>query len=186
VALIPRRPFRRRRDGTYEVNLDPAERELVQVLLDRLRDLLLADDPVLRRLFPVVHTDDPEREAAYQELAKGQLLESRFVAIETVEETLGAETLDEAQLDAWMQAINALRLVIGTLLDVTEDGLDLEPDDPRADPYLLYEQLGRLLALIVWSLSQSLPDPAPGPAFAEDDDLDEDDEDDSVDDAAGD
>lgn len=159
MPLIPRRPFRRRRDGLFEVNLDPDEREVVRVLLERLRDLLIADDPNLRRLFPVAHADDPEQEAAYRELAHGQLVESRFVAIETVESTLEADLVDEAQLTAWMQAINSLRLVIGTLLDVDEDGLDLEPDDPRADSYLLYEQLGRLLGLIVWSLSASLPEP---------------------------
>ena len=78
MALIPRRPFRRRRDGRFEINLDPDERELVRSLLDQLRDLLLADDPNLRRLFPVAHADDPEAEATYQELVHGQLIESRF------------------------------------------------------------------------------------------------------------
>jgi hypothetical protein len=165
VALIPRRPFRRRRDGLFEVNLDEDERELIRSLLDQLRDLLLADDPNLRRLFPVAHADDPEQEAAFQEMAHGQLIEARFATIEVVETSLDADELDEATLTSWMQSINALRLVLGTVLDVDEDGLDLEPDDPRFEPYLLYESLGRVLHFMVWSLSEALPEPtAEGPA----------------------
>lgn len=164
MALIPRRPFRRRRDGRFDINLDPDERELVRSLLDQLRDLLLADDPNLRRLFPVAHADDPEEEATYQELVHGQLIESRFAAIEVVEASLDADEIDEAGLTGWMQSINALRLVLGTLLDVGEEPMALAPDDPRAEPYLLYESLGQLLHYIVWSLSEALPEPtAEGP-----------------------
>jgi hypothetical protein len=164
LALIPRRPFRRRRDGLFDINLDPRERELVRSLLDQLRDLLLADDPNLRRLFPVAHADDPEAEETYQELVHGQLIESRFAAIDLVESSLDAEEIDEAGLTGWMQSINALRLVLGTLLDVSDDGLDLDPDDPRFEPFLLYESLGELLYFIVSSLSEALPEPsAEGP-----------------------
>ena len=63
-----------------------------------------------------------------------------------------------------VSVVAALRLVLGTLLDVGEEGLDLAPDDPRAEPYLLYESLGELLHLIVWSLTETLPEPtADGP-----------------------
>lgn len=164
MNLLPKRPFHRRRDGRFDLNLDPRERELVRSLLDQLRDLLLADDPNLRRLFPVAHADDAEEEAAYQELVHGQLIESRFAAIEVVEASLDEDHVDETTLTGWMQSINSLRLVLGTLLDVGEQGMDLEPDDPRAEPYLLYESLGELLHLIVWSLSEVLPEPtADGP-----------------------
>ena len=164
MPLIPRRPFRRRSDGLFEVNLDERERELVRSLLDQLRDLLLADDPNLRRLFPVAHPDDPEQETAYQEMVHGQLLEARFAAIEAVEASLDADEVDEAGLTSWMQSINALRLVLGTVLDVSEEGLDLEPDDARYELYLLYESLGEILHFIVWSLSEALPEPtADGP-----------------------
>lgn len=164
MALIPRRPFRRRRDGLFDINLDPDERDLVRSLLDQLRDLLLADDPNLKRLFPVAHADDPEEEAAYQAMVHGQLIEARFAAIDVVEGSLGADEIDEAGLTGWMQSINALRLVLGTLLDVGEEGMDLEPDDPRFESYLLYESLGQLLHFIVWSLSEALPEPtAEGP-----------------------
>lgn len=164
MALIPRRPFRRRRDGRFEVNLEPAERDLLRSLLDQLRDLLLADDPNLHRLFPVAHADDPEQEAAYQAMAHGQLIESRFAAIDVVDASLDAKDVDEATLTGWMQSINAL-LVLGTMLDVGEEPLALDPDDPRAEPYFLYEVLGETLHFMVWSLSEALPEPTDdGPA----------------------
>ena len=159
LPLIPRRPFRRRRDGRFEVNLSEDQRQFLRSLLEQLRELLLADDPNLRRLFPVAYADDAELDAAYQQLVHGQLIESRFVAIETVESTLDADDLDEAQLTGWMQSINALRLVLGTILDVSEEHPDLDPDDPRFEPYVLYDELSWLLGHIVSALAEALPDP---------------------------
>jgi hypothetical protein len=53
-----------------------------------------------------------------------------------------------------MQALNALRLVLGTRLDVSEDEVGpLDPSDPDAPAYALYELLGYLLDRTVQSLS---------------------------------
>lgn len=166
MSLIPRRPFRRRRDGLFEVNLSADQRDFLRSFLDQLRDLLLADDPNLRRLFPVAYADDPKQDAEYQELVHGQLIEARFAAIETVEGTLDATEVDEAVLTGWMQSINALRLVLGTVLDVSEEPRELDPDDPGFEAYVLYEELGWLLGHIVMALTEALPDvpdePVPG------------------------
>jgi hypothetical protein len=167
LSLIPRRPFRRRRDGRFEVNLSADQRDFLRSFLDQLRDLLMADDPNLRRLFPVAYADDAEQDAAYQQLVHGQLIEARFAAIETVEATLDATDVDEAQLTGWMQSINALRLVLGTVLDVGEEPLQLDPGDPGFEPYVLYEELGWLLGHIVVALSEALPDVPADPAGTE-------------------
>lgn len=170
MSLIPRRPFRRRRDGRFEVNLSTDERAFLRSFLDQLRDLLLADDPNLRRLFPVAYADDPKLDAEYQQLVHGQLIEARFAAIETVESTLDATDLDESALTGWMQSINALRLVLGTVLDVGEEQLHLDPDDPRFEAYVLYDELGWLLGHIVAALTEALPEPSDpsGPGDAPD------------------
>jgi hypothetical protein len=54
-------------------------------------------------------------------------------------------------MTAWMQAVNALRLVLGTMLDITEDdqSLALERDDPDAPTMALYGYLGVLLEELV-------------------------------------
>ena len=52
---------------------------------------------------------------------------------------------------AWLQSINSVRLVLGSLLDVTEE-LDIEalPDDhPEIEGYVLYGYLSLLLDELV-------------------------------------
>ena len=41
--------------------------------------------------------------------------------------------LDRDQADAWLRALNDIRLVLGTRLEVTEDTYeeDVDPEDPR-------------------------------------------------------
>jgi hypothetical protein len=50
-----------------------------------------------------------------------------------------------------MQAVNSLRLVLGTILDVGEDHdpFALDPSDPESRPHVLYGYLGVLLEEIV-------------------------------------
>jgi hypothetical protein len=166
LSLIPRRPFRRRRDGRFDINLSTDQRNFLRAYLDQLRDLLLADDPNLRRLFPVAHADDPEQEAAYQQLVHGQMIEARFAAIEAVEATLDATDVDEAALTGWMQSVNALRLVLGTVLDVSEEPRQVQPGDADFEAYVLYEELGWLLHHIVTALAEALPEPTEPDAVA--------------------
>ena len=92
---------------------------------------------------------------------RGPLLESHFSAIETMEATLGAKDVSEGELTQWMHTINSLRLVIGTGLDISEDGADQEPDeaDPNYQLFALYHVLTWLLHWIVTALSAALPPP---------------------------
>jgi hypothetical protein len=159
MALFPRLPIRRMTNGRFEINLSDNEREVIATYLEQLRELLLGRDDALRRLFPVAYLNDPDADRDYQELMHGDLLESRFAAIETMEETLRERTIDEAQLTQWMQAINALRLVVGTRLDVGEELPAIDPDDPNFMFYVLYETLGELLYHIVAALTPGLPEP---------------------------
>lgn len=144
--------------GEYRIDLREQEREVLRALLDDLRDLLLeGSDPSLRRLFPPAYGDDEQRNAEYEALAYDELLQRRLAGIDLVLHTLGEEVLDEEQLSDWMRAVNELRLVLGTQLDVTEDeGPRIEPDDPDAPRKHLYEYLGWLLDDIVAALSSSL------------------------------
>jgi hypothetical protein len=68
-----------------------------------------------------------------------------------VEASIAAELLTEEQLTAWMQAINSLRLVLGTLLDISDHDQELtfDPEDPEARTQALYGYLGGLLDEIV-------------------------------------
>ncbi|MEO7428115.1 MAG: DUF2017 family protein, partial [Acidimicrobiales bacterium] len=144
MGIFRRRRVSRTRGGTYEVHIPEPERTLLRNLADQLRELLAetTDDPSVRRLFPTAYHDDLERDREYQQLVRDELLERRLAALATVEATLDADELTEDQLGAWLSSLNDLRLVLGTRLDVGEELLDVEADDPDAPAYAVYEYLG--------------------------------------------
>ncbi|WP_051324612.1 DUF2017 family protein [Candidatus Solirubrobacter pratensis] len=140
------------RRGRYLLRLPAGERDLVRGLLNELRTLLALgpDDPRLRRLYPAAYGEDRESNEEYRRMTHEDLATGRLAAVETVETTLTADELTPEQLTAWMQALNSLRLVLGTMLDVDEgDPFDVDPDDPDAQQYMLYGYLGMLLEEIV-------------------------------------
>jgi hypothetical protein len=153
--MAPERPGPRvvARPGRYALRLPEAERDLLRGLLGELRELLALspDDPRARRLYPTAYREDAEEDAEYQRLMREELLTIRVDAADTVEATLDAVELSPEQLAAWMQAVNSLRLVLGTLLEVDEDHdpFALDPSDPEARPHVLYGYLGVLLEEIV-------------------------------------
>jgi hypothetical protein len=140
------------RRGKFLLRLPEGERELVRGMLGELRALLVLgpDDARLRRLYPAAYADDPEHEAEYRRLTQEELSAGRAAAIETVEATIDATELTPDELTAWMHAVNALRLVLGTMLDVDEgDPFAIDPDHPDARQHMLYGYLGLLLEEIV-------------------------------------
>ena len=140
------------RKGAFLLRLPEGERELLLQLLGELRTLLKLgpDNPRLRRLYPAAYSDDEEKEAEYRRLTHEELSSGRLAALDTVEQTIAADRLTPDELTAWMHAVNALRLVLGTMLDVTEDDpFAVDPEDPNAREYMLYGYLGLLLEEIV-------------------------------------
>jgi hypothetical protein len=151
--------IKRTRKGDFQLRLPIEERELLRSLPGQLRELLGTDDPSLHRLFPPAYSDDAEheREDEYRRLMGDDLEEHHRQALTVMEETIDAERLDEEQLAGWLGALNQLRLVLGTRLDVTEDMYEheLDPADPRAPAFALYTYLGWLQEQAVAALSSS-------------------------------
>ncbi len=160
--MIGRRVKRSRRGG-FELKLPAQERELLRSLGPELRELLVneaataqpGDDPALDRLFPVAYPTDEERQKEYRLLVHDELLSSYLSALAVLEETAGADRLDEDQLLAWMRALNEVRLVLGTRLDITEEGGErpVAPDDPRTPAFAMYDYLTYLQGEIIEALS---------------------------------
>jgi len=121
-----------------------------------LRRLLVEapEDPSLERLFPPAY-DDAQDEAEYRRLMGDELLEGRRRALRVIEETLDQDRLTKEQAESWLTALNDLRLVLGTRLDVTEDMLleRLRPDDPNAFEISLYAYLSWLQEQLVEALA---------------------------------
>ncbi|HET6551830.1 MAG TPA: DUF2017 family protein [Solirubrobacter sp.] len=146
------RRVRARRDR-YMLALEPQERALIRQLLGELRELLALqpDDPRVRRLYPAAYAEEPELEDEYRQLTQEELRSGRLASVDAVEASVDAKSLTADELTSWMQAINALRLVLGTMLDITDDDEELafSPSDPNARTMALYGYLGGLLDEIV-------------------------------------
>jgi hypothetical protein len=148
---------RRTRKGDFEIKLPHEERLVLETLAPQLRQMLDGDlaDPSMRRLFPTAYADDPERDREYHALVRDSLADRRRAAVDTLLSTLDEPRLTEEQLSAWMGAINDLRLVLGTRLDVSEETeMPEDPDDPDVALFALYGYLGFLLEQIVGALSE--------------------------------
>ena len=144
-----------RHDGqAIFVELPSGEREILEQVLSDLRDLLITGkDNTLRRLKPPAHLDNAEAETSYRELVDDDLLRSRLEAIELVESTLSGTELDAFGIDAWMQSLNSLRLVLGEQLTLA--GVDLVGDAmPDTASAALYQWIGWLLEQLIAAASQ--------------------------------
>jgi hypothetical protein len=133
------------------------ERELLRSLPQQLRELLEANDPAVGRLFPPAYGEDDPRSAEYDALMRGDLLAERLRALEVMESTLDAPRLDQEQVTAWLSALNDIRLVLGTTLDVTEETYERDVDemsasDPGAQAHALFLYLGWLEEQVVEAL----------------------------------
>ena len=144
----------READGGILLRLSREERSLLVDLAAQLRSLLGAspDDPSLHRLFPPAYEDDQD-ERAYRELAGNDLLEGRHEALELLASTAERERLTADEADAWLRALNDLRLVLGTRLDVQEDMLATSPETPEL---ALYGYLSWLQEQLVAAMSSGL------------------------------
>jgi Domain of unknown function (DUF2017) len=182
VGLPPR--VARLDDGRIAFLLSPAERVILGGYVEGLRDRVtpraddaVADDdtgkdaafepegatpatrdPVLARLYPDAIPADPAASASYRDLVVRDLAGGRLAALDTVARTLDATTLDDAQAGAWLGALNDLRLVIGTDLDVREDDPDdIKEHDPDAERRLVYGFAAWLQGQLVDVLAEALP-----------------------------
>lgn len=146
----------RRVGGGWKLHLDDEERALIVRLMGELRELLTSDSEtdLLDPLFPTVYRDDAGKEAEYQRLMRDELVSSRLAAIDTVCDALapgGPELIDEDATLSFMQAVNAVRLVLGSLLQIDSDDDELD-DTPE---HHLYTYLSWILEWTVRALAPS-------------------------------
>ena len=151
--------------GEIRLHLSREERDLLRSLPQQLEELLeeAPDDPSLRRLSPPAYEDRPEHEAEYRRYMADDLLDHRRGALAVLRETAGADRLSEQEAQGWLAALNSLRLVLGTQLDITEETDATEPDpaDPRAPGLAVYGYLSWLLDQLVDALAGGLPEVPP-------------------------
>jgi hypothetical protein len=122
-------------------------------------------DPTLRRLLPDFHKpDDDDSEldldasdslnAALRSLHEPEIIDAKRVAaqelLDTLPENGGRFELTEEGANAWIAAVNDVRLSLGVMLDVGPDGPDrLAADHPLAAHFDVYQWLTVLQEYLV-------------------------------------
>ncbi|HET8931376.1 MAG TPA: DUF2017 family protein [Acidimicrobiales bacterium] len=156
MAIRFRRHIKACGDGTLEVRLGSAERALLVEVADELtHELDQPDDPSLQRLFPPGYSEDAVRDAGYQMMMGDELRQRHLAAVRGLAATTGAEHLDPAQAESWLRSINAVRLVLGTRLGVTDDHqtVRISRDDPNLRSWVAYDFLSLLLDDLIAAMS---------------------------------
>lgn len=160
------RPFRRRR-GRFLVALGSEERAMLAELCRQSRELLEAEDPssdpAVARLFPSAYRDDPLRSLEFETNLGDAPKSGKLEALATLERTVERTELTEDELLLWMGALNDLRLVLGTRIDITEEATadDFPEGDPNHDAFGVYVYLTWLEDGILRVLGEPAPKQAP-------------------------
>ena len=118
-------------------------------------------DPVLARLLPDAYRDDPEAAGEFRRYTELSLRDGKVAAARTVLGTLPAKggriRLSQPDAEAWLRALNDVRLALGVRLGVTDDfeevGNGINPADPRAAYVWVYHWLAYLQESLVEALS---------------------------------
>jgi len=150
------RRIKRTRSGQFELKLSADEREVLRGLPTQMRDALQLgkNDPAVARLNPQACLDDEEVDAEFHRLMDEDLNDGRLAALAVFDNTVDSARLDEEEAMAWLRAVNDVRLLLGTRLDVSEDPAQrkVSPDDPRAPGFALYDYLSLLTQELVEAL----------------------------------
>jgi hypothetical protein len=161
------RTFRPLKNDQWRVRLSPVERTLLRSLPEQAMPLVGSEDPSVQRLFPpaYVGVDHTDAQADYRVATAGELADHHRQALAELAASAGNPVISTEQLHLWLGALEALRLVLGTQLDVNEHhatGSSEHTDNPR---YAVYYFLSSLQDQVVGALATTLgePDPSASP-----------------------
>lgn len=149
--------------GKLTLKLDDAELGVLSQLFEQMAELLehpeseagadplakmlnmsgstqISEDPALARLFPDGYSDDEHASADFRRFTEQDLRAQKLAALTTVRESLdgwiGKSSITAQQAQDWLKAINDLRLVLGTRLEIADEvDTDFEANEPGIHLY---------------------------------------------------
>jgi len=142
-------------------------RQVASEVIGLLSENFDRDDPVVERLFPDVYADDAEQAAEFRRYTEGDLKTAKIDQAAAILAALpgsgGAVVrLDGEAAEAWLRALNDVRLALGIRLDIRDD-TDLmaeldeavmrDPTSSRVRQLTMYEYLGVLQESLLDSIS---------------------------------
>jgi hypothetical protein len=170
----------RRSGGLLVLTLHPTEVAVLRDLAGQLESMFeggvpeRGGDPTRDRLFPRAYLDPTEdaaetewQGAVHEDLVRqksdavGALLDSLDTGTEKRKENLEIRLAPDA-VEKWVSALNDVRLALGVVLEVTEDELRVDADDPRAPGLELYGWLTWLQGSLIEELLVEMEEPSGG------------------------
>ena len=149
--------------GKLTLKLDDAELGVLSQLFEQMAELLehpeseagtdplakmlnmsgstqISEDPALARLFPDGYSNDEHASADFRRFTEQDLRAHKLAALTSVRDSLsgwtGKSSISAQQAQDWLKAINDLRLVLGTRLEINEvSDRDHESDEPGMQLY---------------------------------------------------
>jgi hypothetical protein len=142
-------------------------RQVASEVIGLLSENFDRDDPVVERLFPDGYADDVEQAAEFRRYTEGDLktakIDQAAAILAALPEGGGAVVrLDGEAAEAWLRALNDVRLALGIRLDVRDDTDLLEeldeavmrdPTSARVRQLTMYEYLGVLQESLLDSIT---------------------------------
>ncbi|MFT3714777.1 MAG: DUF2017 domain-containing protein [Gordonia sp. (in: high G+C Gram-positive bacteria)] len=128
------------------------------------------DDVTLGRLLPDFHRPDQDAvptagpvaadlNGGLRSINEPKIIDTKLAAARVVLDTLPADGGDVAltagQADEWLTALNDVRLALGAMLGISDEPLQVDPDDPHAGHYDVYQWLTVVQELLVEALMGS-------------------------------
>jgi hypothetical protein len=153
------RAFTAQRDGRVTARLERYEVELLRGLVGDVVRIVTDEPPgnaAYARLFPDP-SPDPAAAAELHGLIHDDLRDAKLAAARALLESLpddGRVSLDPDAVEAWLTALNDVRLALGTVLGVTEEMAEAEPEDAALHAY---QWLSFLQETLVDAASGALP-----------------------------
>jgi hypothetical protein len=174
----------RRRGALVVTTLSEREAGLLRGLVGQVRDMLAArtattpqdelaeltgitagpttapTDRVLARLLPDFHREDLTLSGGLRALHEPELVAVKDgvagMVLDTCPARGGRIRLSDEQAQAWLTALNDVRLALGTVLEVTEDMPDeLPAEDPRAPHLVVYHWLTWVQESLIQALAST-------------------------------
>ncbi len=143
------------KNGTYKVEITDWQSRMFRDLVKELKSFIANENnPLVNRLYPVAYQNDEIANSEYTSLTYEDLYQSHLAALGILEDISEIAEVSEDTLLKIMQAVNILRLVLGTRLGICdeEDFSEITEDHPDHNLWLIYHLLGEILSIIVDSV----------------------------------
>ncbi len=151
-----RGPVRQIDENRFENLLTDEEKELLGMLPAVVVEAIESHSPYVTRLFPPTYPFDDAAQRDIERADPDSLADAHRRLLEGLAASVTKPVLTHEDLANWVGAINDIRLLIGTALDVYEEMDRPGEDDPRFQDFVIFDYLTWLQGSLLEFLSRQV------------------------------